>query len=383
MSVRLPASLGNYVVGESFFGRDAELELLRSRLVRKQHVTLVAQRRMGKTSLCKEVARRCSNEFTFFYVDLQHKRDAGDAVAAIAAAAREHVGAWVKMRTIFENLLGAVDSVGNENLSVRLRDAIAGDWRPQGERVLRALEDLDTPAVLVLDELPILLTNLMLDRDGRWRDGGREAAAEFLEWLRAACIAGQGKMIVVVTGSVGLGPVAARAGASGALNHYAEVPLGPWDSMVAIAAADALMANEALTLEPDAAEEIVVCLGSCIPYHVQLMVDHLVQDARKSHRARVQKVDVQRVYRTRILASHGHTELAHMEERLLKVLPAALRQLATDLLTQAAVQPPLTAAVAMELGARSLSEPGEVRDRSSWISPSTGRWRPSPSSRPT
>ena len=283
----LSPALGNYVTGNAFFGRDTELALLRSRLLSRQHVTLVAQRRMGKTSLCKESARRYGEEFSFFYVDLQHKRDGADAVAAIAAAAREHVGAWTKVRTVFENLVGAVDSVGNENLSLRLRDAIAGDWRPQGERVLRALEGLPAPAVLILDELPILLTNMMLDRDGRWRQGGREAAAELLEWLRASCIAAQGQVVVVVTGSVGLGPVAARAGASGALNHYAEVSLGPWDAPVAMAAAEALLANHGLTLEADAAEEMVICLGSCIPYHVQLLVDHVAQDATRARRASV------------------------------------------------------------------------------------------------
>lgn len=362
MPITLPPSLGNYVVGDSFFGRDIELTLLRSRLIAKQHITLVAQRRMGKTSLCKEAARRYSKEFTFFYVDLQHKRDAGDAVAAIAAVAREHVGAWNKMRTLFENLLGSVESVGNESLSLRLRDAIAGDWRPQGERIVRALEDLPAPAVLILDELPILLTNMMLTREGHWREGGRETAAEFLEWLRAICIVSQGKLVVVVTGSVGLGPVAARAGASGALNHYAELPLGPWDSPIAIEAAHALMASSHLKLEQNAAEEIVVCLGSCIPFHVQLLVDQLVQDAKKRRSNIVSKLDVQRVYQTRILASHGHTELAHMEERLLKVLPSQLRPLATDLLTQAAIQPPLTAAAAIELANRSLLDSNGVRE---------------------
>lgn len=361
MPVRLPPALGNYVVGESFFGRSDELALLRSRLQARQHVTLIAQRRMGKTSLCKEAARCFSDEFTFFYVDLQHKRDAADAVAAIAATAREHVAAWTKVRALFGNLAGAIDSVGNENLSVRLRDAFAGDWRPQGERVLRALEGLQSPAVIVLDELPILLTNMLLTREGQWRDGGRESAAELLEWLRAMCIGSQGKLVIVVTGSVGLGPVAARAGASGALNHYAEVMLGPWQTGVAMDAARGLLASSDLELEPDAAEEMVACLGSCIPYHVQLLADQLAQDAMRRRGNRVSKLDVQRVYQTRVLASHGHTELAHMEERLLKVLPAALRALATDLLTQAAVQSPLSAPAAIALGKRTLAEDEDVQ----------------------
>lgn len=362
MPAQLPAALGNYVVGDSFFGRDAELALLRSRLLRGQHVILVAQRRMGKTSLCMEAAIRFKDEFSFFYVDLQHKTDAGDAVAAIAAVASAHVSVGTKVRAVFENLIGAIDSVGNENLSVRLREAIAGDWRPQGERVIEALGGLDAPAVLILDELPILLTNMMLTREGHWRGGGREAAAELLEWLRAMCIASQGKLVVVVTGSVGLGPVASRAGASGALNHYAEVSLGPWEPQLAMQAAEMLLRAKSLDIDAEASEEIVDKLGSCIPYHVQLLVDHLVQDAGKRRGNSVSKFDVQRVYTTRMLASHGHIELAHMEERLLKVLPVSQRPLATELLTQAAVRPLLTANAARALGKRCLPEGEDVLD---------------------
>lgn len=354
MPLRLPPALGNYVVGESFFGREAELALFRSRLDTHQHIILVAQRRMGKTSLCKEAARRFGDAFSFFYVDLQHKTDAGDAVAAIAAVASAHVSVGTKVRAVFENLIGAIDSVGNENLSVRLREAIAGDWRPQGERVVKALAGLDTPAVLILDELPILLTNMMLTRDGQWRDGGREAAAELLEWLRAMCVGSQGRLVVVVTGSVGLGPVASRAGASGALNHYAEVSLGPWEPQLAMQAAELLLRTQSLHLDSDAREEIVVMLGSCIPYYVQLLVDQIAQDVRKRSGGSVSKLDVQRVY-ARIVTGHS-TEPAHMEERLIKVFPIAFRPLARDLLTQAALRPVLTPKAAVSLAKRTLPE---------------------------
>ena len=49
---------GNWVVGEKFFNREAELEALAERVQEGTHTLLTAQRRMGKTSLVRELLRR-------------------------------------------------------------------------------------------------------------------------------------------------------------------------------------------------------------------------------------------------------------------------------------------------------------------------------------
>ena len=45
---------GNWVDGENFFNREAELEALIERIREGRHTLLTAQRRMGKTSLIRE-----------------------------------------------------------------------------------------------------------------------------------------------------------------------------------------------------------------------------------------------------------------------------------------------------------------------------------------
>ena len=49
---------GNWVDGDRFFNRDAELEALTERVKDGTHTLLTAQRRMGKTSLVRELLRR-------------------------------------------------------------------------------------------------------------------------------------------------------------------------------------------------------------------------------------------------------------------------------------------------------------------------------------
>ena len=48
----------NWVDGDRFFDRDAELDVLEARVVNGTHTLLTAQRRMGKTSLIRELLRR-------------------------------------------------------------------------------------------------------------------------------------------------------------------------------------------------------------------------------------------------------------------------------------------------------------------------------------
>ena len=63
-------------MGINSFDRDAELEALTERVKDGTHTLLTAQRRMGKTSLVRELLRRLKNEgcFETIFVDLEGAR---------------------------------------------------------------------------------------------------------------------------------------------------------------------------------------------------------------------------------------------------------------------------------------------------------------------
>ena len=86
----------NWVDGDRFFDREAELQDLRERVWDGTHTLLTAQRRMGKTSLVRELLRQLDDEgdFATIFVDLEAANDPADAVAEIAIQARPVQGAW-------------------------------------------------------------------------------------------------------------------------------------------------------------------------------------------------------------------------------------------------------------------------------------------------
>ena len=70
------------------FDRETELEILKERVLNGTHTVLTAQRRMGKTSLVRELLRRLADEgrFDTVFVDLEDAASAADAVVEIGCA---------------------------------------------------------------------------------------------------------------------------------------------------------------------------------------------------------------------------------------------------------------------------------------------------------
>lgn len=341
--------VGPVVTGSDFFGREVEVQRMVDLLRRGDHISLIAQRRIGKSSLLREVQRRVEPDMVCLYVDLQDCLGAADAIAALTEAAHAHTRLRTRALLAFQNLLGSVEEVGGELLRLKLAEGLQGDWRHRADRVVADLLKADAPLVIMLDELPVLLVRLLRDGQGRARPDGHEQADRLLSWLRRAALGAEGRLRLVLTGSIGLHPIAHQAGLSGTLNIYAPFSLTAWEPATAIQALRALAKRQDLQMDDAAVEEVVARLGVCIPYHVQLFFSQLDEDAKRRRSTVVGHLDVQRVYTTRLLSSHGHVELAHMEERLRLVVPATHLALVIDLLSEAAVVGSLRTPAAAQL----------------------------------
>ena len=136
----------NWVDGDRFFDRDGELELLTARVQNGTHTLLTAQRRMGKTSLIRELLRRLRAEgrFETVFVDLEDATTAADAVVEIGVESRDVHGAWDRIKAGFANILGGIedriDELAVAEVRVKLRAGIdAGSWRQKGDTVCAAL----------------------------------------------------------------------------------------------------------------------------------------------------------------------------------------------------------------------------------------------------
>ena len=58
----MKSSTGRWVSGDDFFDREPELRILENRVREGNHVLLTGQRRMGKTSIARELGRRLAED---------------------------------------------------------------------------------------------------------------------------------------------------------------------------------------------------------------------------------------------------------------------------------------------------------------------------------
>ena len=343
-TLKLRKAGANWVDGDRFFNREAELESLRERVQDGTHTLLTAQRRMGKTSLVRELLRRLRDEgeLETLFVDLEDADDAADAVAEIGIQARYLQAAWNRIRSSFANFLQGVghriEEVGLADAKVKLRSGIdGGNWMQRGDQIFAALAESEKPVVLAIDELPILINRLLKGQDYRITSERRQAADRFLSWLRKNGQTHRGKLCLIISGSVGLEPILKQAGLSAHANIFSSFELKPWSQETSMDCLKALAQNYGLDLPCTVREEMCRRLRCCIPHHVQQFFDYLHEHLRRKSRPEAVLEDVKDVYEQDLLSVRGQIDLEHYETRLRMVLGEESYKTALNLLTETVV----------------------------------------------
>ena len=334
----------NWVDGDRFFDREADLEALLERVRDGNHTLLTAQRRMGKSSLVRELRRRLreSGEMDTVFVDLEAAMDPADAIAEIGIQARPLDKAWDRIKGGFANFLqdagDRLEELAVADIKVKLRAGIdAGNWQQRGDAVFAALASTDRQVVLALDELPILVNRLLKDDQDRITSEGRHEADAFLSWLRKAGQAHRGHIAIIVSGSVGLEPLLKQAGLSAQANIFPTHDLRPWSPETAAACLTELAQSYGLTIPPEVGETMCRRLRCCIPHHVQMYFDKLHDHLRRDGRSGAAIEDAEWVYLNELLSVRGQMDLQHYEDRLATILGRAGYPLALEVLTATAV----------------------------------------------
>ena len=339
MCKKLEMAGASWVDGERFFGRQVDLELLTERVRRGSHTLLTAARRMGKTSLVRELLRqlRETGDFETFYVDLEAAEDHRHAVAEIGSCCASTVGVRDRISKILGGALERIDEVNVFDLGVKLRARIDdGNWQYQADEIFDGIASCGRPAVLAIDELPILVNRLLKGPDYSITPERRARTDQFLSWLRKNAQTHRGKVNLVLTGSVGLEPILRQANLSALANAYEPYLLQPWTVAEASGCLEALSRQYGLTLEESVQQQICGRLRCCIPHHVQQFFSHLRHHLRLQGRTEATVNDVESVYSQRMLSVEGQVHLEHYEGRLRSVLGTERYELALEILTETA-----------------------------------------------
>ena len=338
----MKSSTGRWVSGGDFFDREPELRVLETRVRERNHVLLTGQRRMGKTSILRELGRRLEVEdWVFLFTDVEGATCPEDVIVEIAQAA-------YPVRSISSRFASAMERWFTDNVEeinalefrVKIRAGLdAGSWRRHGEQLLRDCAEYEKPILLVIDELPIFLKRMLRqDNDARRVD-------EFMSWLRGALqTLGEHSPVLVLSGSIGLEPLMRRLGLPDRINHLYPFRLGPWSRDTSVECFDLLAKSHGLRVEDGVGNAVYEALGVGIPHHVQSFFARLRDFTTMQGRDRVTVEDVDDVYRTALLGPSGQNDLVHYETRLKEGLEDESYSIAMEILAEAATQEVFTPA---------------------------------------
>jgi hypothetical protein len=354
MGKKLIQANGNWVDGDRFWDRESDIELLIKKLDEGAHILLSAQRRMGKTSIMKEIIRRQENRYICLFIDLQKASTSEDAIVSISLALKPHASLWNKTRDLFSNALQTItkniEEINLGEIGITLRAGLAaGNWIEKGDSLLSILAGSDRPVLLFMDEVPLMVNRLLKEDESGITPEGKNRADAFMSWLRENSIRHQGKIRIVLSGSIGFEPILRQAGLSATINNFQPYDLKPWEDATAIECLQALAAEYGIQFKDSVEAVMVKRLGCCIPHHVQMFFTHVYDRCSRRGRMEFYPDEVNDIYDNEMLGIRGHAELTHYEERLKLVLGREAFPLALEILTETAVTGCLTREVLLAM----------------------------------
>ena len=311
---------GNPVDGDDFFGRADELKQLQSSVEAGNHVLLVGPRRVGKSSLVAELARRLAADgWTAVKVDVQHTADEAAFLHAIHDAIRQTgirlpllSQATDSIQRFLQAARGAKVSV--VGTSLELKDGPA-DWESAAtslKTLIGTLPENNRRVLIAIDELPIFLTKLLAS------EGGPTRVRAILDWLRSVRQANGRKLPWILCGSIGLDSFVAKHGLEGSINELLPLPIDAFDAPQAVALLKRLgeKPEHACPISDKVAQAMIAKVGWLVPYYLQLLFHGLKGLSSATRSATYpSEADIDAAYLS-LLSPHHRVHFGHWDSRL-------------------------------------------------------------------
>lgn len=316
--------IGPPVSGSNYFPRPGLQERV-LRDVGRGHVSLLAPRRTGKTSLLTFLRDSCPGTELRPLINVERCAGPAEWIAAMLGPLAEPPSGWGKARDKLGKLFTKLDGVEITGLGkLRLRD---GDWEGPAERVLDTLLALDRPVTFLLDEFPTLVA-AMARSD---LESCRSALHWFREWRQRTA---DSSVRFLVTGSIGLEPVVKRFDLWDTVNDFTGVSLPPLSEAEAHALLSGLLEGIERPLAPELVEYAVATLTPPWPFFVQLLAGGLEEPLGAGQTADEALID--RVYLHELVTGPRNQYTSHMYERLRRIFDDVEQRVARAILKRVA-----------------------------------------------
>ncbi len=307
--------IGSPVRSEDFLERAATQELWH--LAERGHVLMLAPRRVGKTSLLCHMQDVPRDGWKRLFFSVESLDSESQFVARLLEKLSEaHPdGAWMERFGIsVRKFLKGVGQTKAGFVDLDLSEALKDEWRDIGSIALKVLQELECDTLVLIDEFPIFVRNLLGDSD---EPEAKRRTKLFLDWFRSvrnASIQSKSRVHFVLTGSLGLDHVVKAVNLSGTINDLVSFKLGPLEPGEARELLRRLSKGEGLPLSESVQDRILERIDSPVPYYLQLLFREMLTRT-KFHQATVDERLVDDAYES-LLSAEKMMYFSHWKERL-------------------------------------------------------------------
>lgn len=336
---------GSPVEGDNFFGRKTEIEQQKETLL-NHDILLLGPRRIGKTSVARRVMAGMIEEKQWRTIEINVAActDERGFLEKLETELRKQLDSatgkiWESLKNSFSAFSDRIKAVkipipGAGSVGIDLNDSQGEDWTKVGNEVLILIAQLESPWLIYVDELPIMLFNIIRND----KTNGVQRVRRFLDWFRndVRNPPGSGRVRWLVSGSVGLDTLVQQHGMADTINSFKHLGLKPFTNDEAIELVRILVDRYSLQLTAADIDALIAAIQWRQPYYIQLAFSELrTQIAATPDKTPGELIEPA----VNQMAQPGSDNDFHFwEQRLYLQLPEDQARQAIAMLTQAATQ---------------------------------------------
>ena len=274
----------NWISPQTVTGSPAEgLQYLRrphinkefwERIANGEHLLICAPRRVGKSSVMKDLAKSPPEGYLVIYQNIESDKTQKDFFKRLLVLIleqmgsrlklRENISLWLRSRTIGElSINGVVAFTKNE---IDFKEELLG--------LIREIKKTDLHIVILLDEFPDVIHSIL-------QNEGKSAAIDTLHTLRSIRHSSSMKQFsFVFAGSIGIGHVVSMLDRPSLINDLRQIHISELNRAEGRALLAALLTDVTMQVGNEETEYLFSKITYLLPYYIQLMVEKCDQILR-------------------------------------------------------------------------------------------------------
>ncbi len=297
--------IGQPAENEAYFPRPYLDDRFWKYVQQNSHIIVSAPRRVGKTSFLKSVNHA---DYHVKYLITQAINRQNDFFKRLYKSVLEELSqkqsVWSGLGDILKK--NRIEKIGLSGISIKGEDL---DYYEEFRFLIYKI-DLGKPMVLVIDEFSETLENIITDQ-------GDKAGQMFLNKNRELRLDDgvKSKVRFVYTGSIGLGNIAARIGATKSINDCTNFEIPPFSKQECDALINLLTANDQIEFKDKRREYLYDKVNWLIPYYLQIILDEIDNkfryDTPEVLKISIGHIDlaIEKALKVRDYFEHWHTRL--------------------------------------------------------------------------